>query len=210
MVQELREGHPPKLVLGLTGGIGTGKTTVAHMLEELGAYVVHADDIAHEVYMKDGPLYGRIRELFRGVDLENEKGIDRRKVASIVFRDAALLKKLEDIVHPYVRQRILDELADSDEGVVVLDVPLLFETGFDRFCDRTLVVSAPDKVADERLREKGFTQAEIDARRNVQLPLDAKIKRADIVIPNAGSLSETRDKTARIWKDLRPVLKGGH
>ncbi len=210
MVQELKPERPAKLILGLTGGIGTGKTTVAHMLEELGAYVLHADEIAHEVYLKDGPLYGRVRGLFRGVDVENEKGIDRRKVASIVFRDAALRRKLEEIIHPYVRQRMLDDLADAEESVAVLDVPLLFETGFDKFCDRTLVVSASDKAADERLSEKGFSQAEIDARRKAQLPLDEKIKRADIVIANTGSLKETRDKVAKVWKDLRPVLKGGH
>ena len=208
MVQNLNPARGGKWIVGLTGGFGTGKSTVAHMWEALGACVIPADELAHEALMKGGPGYDQTRALFKGDAVETDQGLDRRKLAEIIFHDPKRRQQLEALVHPYVRQRLWDEIAEAEEGVVVLEIPLLFETGFDRFCDQTVVVNAPDSVADKRLLAKGFSMRDIENRRRAQMPLDQKLKRAHWVIENSGTLESTRREAEKVWKNLRPVLKG--
>ncbi|MBI3307064.1 MAG: dephospho-CoA kinase [Candidatus Omnitrophica bacterium] len=207
MVQELK---PPKgkLILGLTGGFGSGKTTVSHFFEELGAEAVEADRLAHEAYLEVSPVAKQISGLFKDLKPVPGKGFDRRQIAEIVFQDEAKRKKLEAIIHPYVFQRMVEELEDSDHEVIVLDVPLLFETGLNRFCHKTVVVKAPDEVVKRRLLEKGFSEEEIKRRQKVQIPLEEKLKRADVVIDNSKTLQETRREVQQTWKKILPALKG--
>jgi dephospho-CoA kinase len=196
-----------KLIVGLTGGFGTGKSTVAKMFREWGARVLHADEIAHEALVKGSACYGKISAFFP--DAETSAGIlDRKKIADVVFKDAEKRKALEDIVHAYVYERIQDEVDEASESLVVLDVPLLFETGYAQNCHKTVVVSAAPEVSAERLRAKGFSSEEIEKRRQAQMPLAEKEKKADYIIHNSGSLEQTRREAEKVWKTLRPAPKG--
>ena len=198
-----------KTVIGLTGGFGSGKTTAAHFFEELGAFVLDSDMLAHEALMKGSPTYEKVLALFKGKDIAGPGGdLDRKKIAGLVFRDPARRKKLEAVIHPYVFERIAEEIGDAAEDIAVVEIPLLFETGFEMFCHHTVVVKTPDAVTAGRLKEKGFSAEEIAARREAQLSLEEKLKQADIIIDNSGTFQETRREVEKVWKKLHPVSKG--
>lgn len=225
-----------KLIIGLTGIFGSGKSTVAHLFEELGAAVVDADKLAHEALWKGSEVYKKVAALFpealpmsspnalvgdskslnprqkrAGMTLDREsrgddnyiEGLDRKVIAGIVFQDSKRLKDLEKIVHPYVRTRIQEEIDDAQEKVVVLEVPLLFEAGVDKFCDVTVVVSAPLTEIVKRLKEKGFSPDQIKARLKAQMPLKEKIKRADFVVRNIKTLKETKQQVEKLWRGFK-------
>ncbi|MDD5218671.1 MAG: dephospho-CoA kinase, partial [Candidatus Omnitrophica bacterium] len=135
-------------------------------------------------------------------------GLDPRKIAKIVFSDSRRRKTLESVIHPYVFERIADEIGQAEEKVVIADVPLLFESGYDRFCDKTIVVKATEEVMRKRLCEKGFTREEIDSRWKAQLPLAEKIERADEVIDNSETFQKTRTRVEEVWKTLHSCPKG--
>ena len=195
-----------KILVGLTGGFGTGKSTVAHIFESHGASIVNADTLAHEALFKDSPVYAEIKKIF---DVPEDKlGLDRKRIAEIIFRDPVRRKQLEAIVHPFVWARMVEEATDAESRVVVLEVPLLFESGFDKFCDFVVTVSASQQEAVKRLLEKGFSVSEIEARTNAQLPLEEKIRRSKYKIENSGTLDATRREVEKVWKDLPLALKG--
>ncbi len=206
MVQGLKPG---KVIVGLTGVFGSGKSTVANLFEELGAEIVNTDRLAHEALFEGSSVYEQAAAKFQEAKQAGTLGLDRKKLAAIIFKDAARRKELEKIVHPYVRNRAMEEIADAKAAVVVLEVPLLFEAGFDGFCDVTVAVTAEEKVTEERLIEKGFSRAEIDARRKAQFSQEEKAKRADKVINNSGTLKETRREVEKIWKNLSPRFDKG-
>ena len=197
-----------KVIVGLTGAFGSGKSTVDHLVEELGACVVDADRLAHETLWPGNPAYEKIESLFPEARRADGSGPDPKKIAEIVFKDAARRGKLEAIVHPYVFSRMEEEIAEAEEKVVVLEIPLLFETGMDSFCDVTVAVTADETLIRERLLEKGYSAQEIEARQKAQLPASEKAKRAKKVIMNSGTLKETRREVEKVWKDLHPVFKG--
>ncbi|HXV28485.1 MAG TPA: dephospho-CoA kinase [bacterium] len=207
MVQKLNSEHPGKTLVGLTGGFGTGKTTVAHFFEELGAEVVDADKLAHEALMAGSLVFGPVQRLFPET-VRPDGNLDLKKLAETIFHDANKRKQLEAIVHPYVFTRLMEEISDMDEPVVILDIPLLFETGYDQFCHTVIVVNAAEPVANQRLLEKGFSIDEIAARRRAQIPLEEKIKKAQIIIDNSGTFQQTRRTVEEIWKKLHPAPKG--
>lgn len=205
MVQKLKS---KKILLGLTGSFGCGKSTVSQAFVQLGAGHVDADAIVHDVLSRKGPVYDQVAKLFQGTKIRGSRTsvrgslLDRKKIAAVVFRDPVKRKKLEAILHPYVFERMLDDMAGMKQKVVILDVPLLFETGFDRYCHKTLVVQSPPDVVRRRLSKRGFSEKEVIARQKVQMPLKAKIKRADYVIDNGGSLVKTQEQVRQIWKKL--------
>ncbi len=124
MVQKLT--GQDKVVYALTGGFGSGKSTVAKIFAELGAHVIDADAIAHEALKKTSPVFSRLEKLFKGKVAPSGTSFDRKKIAELVFRDAALRKKLEEIVHPYVFERIAEEVGTTGARVVIVEIPLLF------------------------------------------------------------------------------------
>lgn len=187
--------------MGLTGNFGTGKSTVARYFRKMGARVLNADRLAHEVFQKKNPIYPRIRSLFP----ELKGRLNRTDVARIVFQDARKRRALESLIHPYVFDRILAHIQQGRERVVILEIPLLFESGFDRECDYTVVVRTTAKEVFRRLQEKGFQKAEVRARWRAQMPLQKKIKRSDSFIDNSRKRGETRRQVVRIWKKIESI-----
>ena len=194
------------LLVGLTGGIGSGKSTVAGMLEELGAVVFDADVLAREAVAPGTPGHDRVVERFGPNVLLPGGDLDRDALASIVFADPAARRDLEAIVHPEVRRLFAEgcERYDSTDAVIVFSAPLLVETGMHTAFDVLVVVSAPIEVQIERLmRERGMSEQAIRARIDAQLPLEAKAEAADVIVDNEGSLDDLRGQVERLWSDLR-------
>lgn len=196
-------------IIGLTGGIATGVTTVASMFKELGAVVIEADKIAREVVEPGTEPYRKIVETFgRGV-LNADGTIDRKKLGQIVFADDTARRRLNRITHTAIRHRIDEEVerirkSDSD-AVVLIDVPLLLDTtGPDTFdMDGVIVVTAGRDAQIERLVRRD-TLPEEDAQRRVaaQRPVDEKAEEADWIVRNSGSLEETRRQVTSLWRQL--------
>ena len=180
------------LTLGLTGSIGMGKSTVAAMFEELGVPVFDADAAVHRLQGRGGRLVRAIEAMFP--DTTGPKGVDRTLLGEAVLADPRALKRLEALIHPAVgeeRAAFLDRHADAP--LVVLDVPLLFETGAETRVDKVLVVSAPAEIQRARvLARPGMTESKFDAILARQMPDTEKRARADYVIPTGGRLDETR------------------
>jgi len=184
------------LIIGLTGGIASGKSTVAKMLRELAIPVIDADEIAREVVQIGEDAYLQIVEQFGEGILQEDKNIDRLKLGSIVFNDEAKRKLLNNIVHPAIRQRMMqkkEEYVSVGEQTVVLDIPLLFESNLTHLVHKTIVVYVDDQIQLERLMERnGFSKEEAEVRIRAQMPLKEKVKKADAVIDNNGSLAQTK------------------
>ncbi|MGF9785907.1 dephospho-CoA kinase [Bacillus velezensis] len=190
------------LVIGLTGGIASGKSTVARMLIDKKITVIDADVIAKQAVEKGMPAYGQIVEAFgKDILLENG-GIDRKKLGSIVFTDEQKRLKLNQIVHPAVRAEMLkqrDEAVARKEQFVVLDIPLLYESGLDYLVGKVLVVTVPADIQLKRLIERNsLTEEEAMSRITSQMPLADKTKKADAVIDNSGSLEYTKHQLEEI------------
>ena len=177
-------------IVGVTGSIGGGKSTAASILESHhDARVIDADAIAGEVLSRPETL-AAIGETF-GDDVVAGGRLDRRKLASIVFRDPALLKQLESIVHPKVRLSIEAAITQSaDRPLVVLDVPLLFEAGLADRCDETWYVDAPRARRIDRVAERGWTAEELQRRESNQWPIATKRAMADVIVDNGGDRAQ--------------------
>jgi dephospho-CoA kinase len=193
------------LLVGLTGGIGTGKSTVARMLEKRGAIVFDADILARQAVAPGTPGFDQVVERFGPNVLAPGGGLDREALASIVFSDPGARRDLEGIVHPEVRRMFAEgceEYRDSDR-VVVFSAPLLVETGMHTAFDLLIVVSAPVATQIERLmRDRGMAERDVQARIAVQLPLEAKAEVADILVDNEGTLEDLERRVELVWRDL--------
>lgn len=186
------------VILGLTGSIGMGKSTVAAMFADEGVPVFDADAAVHRLQGPGGRIVDEIERAFAGTT--GGDGVDRSALADLVVADPGKLRLLESIVHPAVAAERARFLADhADAPLVVLDIPLLFETGGDARVDKVAVVSAPAPVQRERvLSRAGMTAARLDAILTRQLPDSEKRARADFVIDTSTSLARTRDEVRRI------------
>lgn len=192
----------PRLLIGLTGNIATGKSEVARMLRRLGAVVIDADQIAREIVQPGRPALTEIVRAF-GADILLPNGeLDRKKLARIVFSDPRKLQQLEAITHPAVRQ-VMGELiaAQPADAVVVLEVIKLFESGWACQCDEVWVTHCPKEMQIARLmRDRGLSEAEARARVAAQNPQADKLARADLVIDTSGSLEYTRQQVEAAWR----------
>jgi len=194
------------LVIGVTGSLGSGKTTVATMFADLGAKVLSADKIAHQKMQRSAACFHPIVKTF-GEDILTAGRIDRRKVAARVFKNPKLLRKLEGIVHPEVRKEIISKVKQykkrRQSTVIVLDVPLLFESKLDRGVDIAIVVKAARaKQIARATKLLGITKAEAERRIKIQMPLQQKIRLADIIIDNNGTFKQTKKQVEQIWERL--------
>ena len=191
------------IIVGLTGSVGTGKSTVANLFKELGAYVVDWDELAREVTRPHSKAWKEIVEYFGKSILNGDLTINRQKLADIVFSDKEKVAKLNQIVHPEVfkeDERITDEIRSLDpDALIIKDIPLLFELTCPVYVEKIVVVSASEQTQLRRLEEKGITREDVRNRIKSQLPLEEKIKSADFVINNDGSLEETKRKVEEIY-----------
>jgi dephospho-CoA kinase len=203
-------------LLGLTGGIGAGKSTALAYLHELGAAVLSSDDVVHELY-STAAVIDRIREHFGAAVVDGAGGISRPALAGIVFADGAELRWLEDLLHPYVREAIVEwTLAQLDArprpALLVVEVPLLFETGWADLFDFIMLITAPDEVRRRRLTAK-LTDSEFSHRLARQMPEEEKRARSHFVFVNTGARKELRDfvgqTLASILAGERPAAGGG-
>jgi dephospho-CoA kinase len=202
------------LLVGLTGGIASGKSTVSAMLAERGAEVIDADHIARQVVMPGTPAWCKIRDHFGPGVLFQDGSIDRQALADIVFADPAKLTLLNEITHPAIFARIADRLeAHHDQDVVVvLDAALLIEAGLADGVDVLVVIHSPREIQVERLASKGMGERDASARIAAQLAPEQRLERADIVIDNTGSLEELGRRVDQLWADLQRRLaeRTGH
>lgn len=192
-----------RLLIGLTGGYGSGKSTVSALLRKRGVKVVDADRLAHEALLPGKETYRRVVKSFGPEILGPGRRVSRRRLAEIVFKNPQARRRLEKIIHPYVIARQMDA-ARKARGVLVWDVPLLFETGLHKRVDRTAVVWAPESVRRARLARKGVSPDDFRRRDRAQWPLSRKRRLADDVIDNGGSISQTTDQLKgflEIWRN---------
>jgi len=198
-------------VVGLTGGIGSGKSTVAKMLEERGAVVLSADLAGHQVYQPDRPAWREIVDAF-GVEVVAADGtIDRKRLGAIVFSDPEALKRLNAITHPRMRDLMREKLVEMEkQGVetVVLEAALLFDAGWDSLTDEVWVTVAPPEVAAERAAQRsGIKVEEALARIKAQMSDEERVRRSDVVIRTDCGLEETRGEVDKEWDRLQQRLR---
>lgn len=190
------------MIIGLTGSIASGKSTVSRMLEERGFPIVDADRIARLVVEPGQPALEEIRQTFGDEVILQDGTMDRAAVGNRIFNNPAERKKLNDIMHPAIRQEMLrqrDGHFERGAKTVVMDIPLLFESRLQHFADKVLVVSVTEETQLKRLMERdGFSEKEARARITSQLPISEKERGADAVIYNNGTIGESEAQLDRI------------
>lgn len=199
-------------LIGLTGNIASGKSTVAHILEQLGARVIDADLVAHSVLKRGSPAWRGVVDAFGYDILHYDGSIDRRRLGSVVFADASKLEILERITHPAVGTElallIRDGLAahDANDAIVVIEAVKLYEAGLHEYLDALWVVTTPFAEQKRRLmQDRSMTEADADSRLRAQPSLDEKLKHAVVVIDNGGSIEETRVQVMRAFVGIDPA-----
>src|SRR5690348_10500766 len=192
-------------VIGLTGGVGSGKSTVAEMFRELGATVIDADEAAHAVYAPGTPGFDAVVREFGG-EYVRDGAIDRRRLGALVFNDGAALRRLNAIVHPLVREWMAArtvEAFDSGAEIVLQDVPLLYENDLEGLFSSVVLVYTPADVQLERLVEgRGLPRERAESMIAAQMPIDEKRRRAHHVIDNSGTVEETREQVEEVWAQM--------
>ncbi len=190
-------------VLGVTGNIASGKSTVVRVLAELGAETIDADKVYHELIAPDAPLWRVLRDRFGDAIIAPDRRIDRRALGAIVFNDPAALADLDALTHPAVLAAIDARVAASNAGVVVIDAVKLVESGHADACDRVwLVVSDPTRQVERLMRRNGLAREEAERRVAAQPPLGPKLARVDTVVDNAGTIEELRAQVEAAWRAL--------
>ena len=196
------------ILVGLTGGVATGKSTVARMFKQCGAAVINADLLARQVVEPGKPAWREIVKLFGKIVLNPDHSLDRQALGSIVFHNPKKRRQLERIIHPRVareQQRLVRRIAKGKpRAVVIYEVPLLFEAGVDTRVDKIIVVTADSKTQIARLKKRnGLTRAEAIRRISSQMPLAKKIQRADHVLNGTLPRPSLRRQIGQILKSLR-------
>lgn len=195
------------IVIGLTGGIASGKTTVSRLLAELGAVVLDADKVGHEALAPGSEAYRKVVAAFGTGVLRPDGSVDRKKLGEIVFNDAQALAHLNRILHPYMYQMIAERLEEhrrSGTSVVVLEAAVLLEAGWTSLVDQIWVTQASEDTAIQRLGERNsFSAAQAQARIRSQLSPERRSRQADIIINTDCPLAETECQVRELWRDLR-------
>lgn len=188
-------------IIGLTGGIASGKSTVAAILAKHGAYIIDADKIGHKIYYKGGPAWRGVIDAFGDEILDNGGNIDRAKLGQIVFSDNKKLQQLNAIVHPLMRREIQLQLKDADNrgfAIAVIDAAVLIESGWYTLADEIWLVVADNELRLQRLMQRnGFSRQQAWQRIESQMPDDEKAKYADVIIDNNGDMEELENKVIK-------------
>lgn len=193
-------------IIGLTGGIGTGKSTAEEIFKRLGAYVIDADSIVHQLY-KQEHIKEKLKQIFTEDIFDNNQDIDRKKVARIVFSDKTKRKALEEIIHPEVNKYIDEWLnqieKNNPDAVAIVSVPLMIETGSYKKYQKIILVYAPKELQIERLIKKGYSYEEAVSRINAQMDIEEKLKYADYVIMNTSTLENLENQVKRVFDEIK-------
>ena len=194
------------LTIGLTGGIGSGKSAASKMLAELGAPVLDADKVGHEIYQPGAPAYRDLIDAFGEVILATDRTIDRRKLGPVVFSDPAALKRLNSIVHPKMFTRMGEMVAamrrDGERRPIVIEAAILIEANWQPLFDEIWLITASRERVIERVeRDRGLKPEQTEARIRAQLSDEERRKYATAVIRNEGTLDELRAAVTRLWQD---------
>ena len=197
------------LTIGLTGGIGSGKSEVADILRELGAQVIDADLVGHETYRRGEPAWDQVVEAFGSGVVGQDGEIDRGRLGRIVFGDPDSLKRLTDIVWPRIREglekRITSERDNGDTKVLIVEAAVLFEAGWDRLFDEIWVVTAPEADVLERLeRQRNQKPAQTRARLRAQMTNEEREQRADVTVRNDEDRAALAATVRQLWTDRVP------
>lgn len=199
-------------VIGLTGGIASGKSTVSAILKKVGAYIIDIDKIAYDITLPQQPAWHEIIDCFGKDILMSDGHIDRKRLGEIVFKDEILRRKLEEITHPKIKRRLHDEIKTAqNEGckLVVLDVPLLIEVGWSKIANEIWVVYVDDAEQLKRLKlRNGLTTDQALDRIRSQMNLRDKIKYADVIIDNNSSIKETESQVIKAWHRAEQIASG--
>jgi len=197
-------------VIGLSGGIGSGKSTVAKMLGRLGAEVLDADAMVHALLTEPATVR-KVVKRFGDEVLDARGRVDRKKLAEVAFASRRNIRDLEAIVHPGVLRRTKRRIAALRKAkkrcVLVIDAPLLYEAGMDALCDETVFVHAPKPERLKRLRKtRGWSRRTLETREKRQKSLDVKRRNADTVVRNAGARKDTRTQVRTLWQRVQDLL----
>ena len=206
--------HPERgTIVGITGGIACGKTTVSDLLAEKGAIPINADEIGHQLLKADSPVINELTETFGKEILDDTGDVSRKKLGAIVFKDKAARERLNSILHPLIIERSrrqARQLVMEDPGcIVLLDAPLLIEAGAYDTVDLIVVVTASAETQLQRTLERSvaqgrpLTENEVQARIDAQMPLTEKVKYADVVIENDGKVAELHQQVEVFWEELQ-------
>ena len=194
-------------IIGLTGGISSGKSTVSRFLAELGAVIINADEIGHEAFKPDTELRHAVVSAFGKQIIASDGAIDREKLGAIVFSNPEALARLNRIMHRRMRDMVktqLEEYQRQGVSVVVLEAPLLLEAGWTSLVDEIWVATAPKATVLKRLKERtGLSESESLARLRSQLPAKERLKHADVVIDTDCSLGELKARVKQLWQELK-------
>lgn len=195
-----------KYLIGLTGTIGSGKSLVSHILSELGAGIIDTDKIAREVVEPGTESLGRIAGRWGGGVLNEDGTLNRDAVSDIVFNDEAERNWLNGLLHPVIGRETARRIGESSADVVVLEVPLLFESGMNRMAHENWVVAAREEQLIERIRRRdGCSRENAEARIRAQMSQEEKKKLADVVIDNSGGEEETRRQVEEEWRRIEEL-----
>ncbi|MFW6174417.1 MAG: dephospho-CoA kinase [Chloroflexota bacterium] len=194
------------LTIGLTGGIGSGKSEASRILEALGARVVNADSIGHQVYRQGEPAWHEVVETFGREVLKDNGDVDRGKLGEIVFARPDRMDALTDIVWPRIREKLQHTIATARTSgqrmPLVVEAAVLFEAGWDDLFDEVWVIAAPREAVFERLTAgKGMSADAAEARIDAQMPVEEKTARADVIVRNDGSLEDLRAEITGLWQE---------
>ncbi len=198
-------------IIGLTGGIGSGKSTVSKILEELGAVVIDADQVAREIETPGSTALREIKSKFGASVINTDGTLNRKKLAKIVFSDSRALEELNSITHPKIKKRVIQKIREIEHerprAVVVIEAPLLLEAGMDSCVDEIWVTAVNEDTQVKRVVERDkLKKEEVLGRIRKQMPLNEILKKADRVINTGGSLGETRAQVKHLWQCINEII----
>jgi len=205
-------GHNEMLRVGLTGGLASGKSFVAHHLAQLGCHIIRADDLGHAVIAPGGEAWGPVVALFGNGILRENGEIDRRTLGALVFDQPDRLAALNAIMHPLIFRRqerlIADAEASAPRGIAVVEAAIMFETGSHTRYQKIIVASCTEAQQIERaMKRDHLTREQVESRLARQLPLAEKVKRADYVIDTSGTKEDTVRQTEQVYESLRSIAQ---
>jgi len=198
------------LLVALTGNYGMGKSTVLSLFRKSGVPTLDTDRIVESLF-RSKKILGKIKQLL-GEKVFNESGsLNKKKVADIIFKSASLRRSLEDILHPFVFDKIKDfiDKMNINDKILIIAVPLVYERGYEDRFDRIIVVHTREEIAVSRLGKKGIPKKDVLLRLKAQLPIEKKKKKADFLIDNSGTIEETKIQVKVIYKNLLKEAENG-